>query len=184
MPVAWVVDNGRGGFSAWVDYDDPGPFSYTQGPSDAPLADALFWAHRQAARVILRVSDVHYSAGEERAGGKPVWTQDVGPATAAANNAGPIVAWRVDAGMAWFRADRETVATALAEVIAQDRRAGDAAMTLAVPDFSVRFTLRARSELAANKVASEILQTAWAALDVEANPGDDFDLTSISVTLA
>ena len=68
MPLAWVGDNGQGGFSAWVDFDDPGPFSYRQGPNDVPLADALLWARRQAARVILRVGDVHYSAGEEQAG--------------------------------------------------------------------------------------------------------------------
>ena len=64
--MAWVGDNGQGAFSAWVDYDGPGPFSYRRGPSDVPPADALFWARAQAARVILRVGDVHYSAGENR----------------------------------------------------------------------------------------------------------------------
>ena len=57
-------------------------------------------------------------------------------------------------------------------------------MSLTVPGFSVRFTLRASSKLDANKAASEILQTAWAALDAEARPGEDFDLPAVSVTLA
>ena len=57
-------------------------------------------------------------------------------------------------------------------------------MTLRVPEFSVRFTVRARSELDANKVASDILQTTWAALDAHADPGEDFDGSSMSVTPA
>jgi hypothetical protein len=184
MPVAWVGDNGQGAFSAWVDYDDPGPFSFRLGPSDVPLADALYWARQQAARVILRVGNVHYSAGEEQAGRKPVWTLDVGPPASPADSAGSIVGWRVDAGTAWFRPDREVVARRLAKAIERDPRAADVATTLRVPGFSVRFTLRARSKLGANKVASEILQTAWVALDVQAEPGEDFDVPHLSVAPA
>jgi hypothetical protein len=184
VAVAWVGDNGQGAFSAWVDYDDPGPFSYRHGPSDVPLADALFWARAQSPRVILRVGDVHYSAGEEQAGGKPVWTHEVATPASAAGNTGSIVGWRVDARVCWFRVDREAVAMELTRAIERDPRAADAAMTLRVPEFSVRFALRARSELDAHELASEILQSAWSALDAHADPGEDFDGPSMSVTPA
>lgn len=181
MPVAWVGDNGQGGFSAWVDYDDPGPFSYTQGPSDVLLADALSWARQQASKVILRVGDMHYSAGEEQAGSKPAWTQDVGPPSSRTDSAGSPVGWRVDAGMGWFRQDREAIAKRLALAVERDPRTADIAIALRRPGFSVCFTLRARSKVEADKVASEILQGAWAALDARAEPGEDFDVSHISV---
>jgi hypothetical protein len=184
MAVAWVGDDRGGDFRALVEYDEPGPFCVLNGPGPVSVEEAVAWARSRAHKVYVRVGDEFYSAGEEAVRGLPPWPSAApeAPPTSARSERAEL--WRVEARTGWFRADRESVARRLAEVVGRDDRAADAHAVARERAFSVFFTLSAASELEANEIAFGVVRSAWAALEIEAVAGDDFDLDGIMVLAA
>jgi hypothetical protein len=184
MAVAWIADDRGGDFRAHVDYGEPRPFSVLHGPGPVSVEEAVAWARSRAQKVYVRVGEEFYSAGEEAVRGLPPWRSAApeGPRTSARSERAEL--WRTEARTAWFRADRKSVAQRLAEAVGRDDRAADAHAVARERAFSVFFTLSAASELEANEIAFGVVRSAWAALEIEAVPGDDFDLDGIMVRAA
>lgn len=151
MAVAWVGDDRAGDFWAHVEYDEPGPFGFLNGPGPATV--------------------------EEAVRGLPPWLSAAPDPPPASARSDQVEGWRAEARTGWFRADRESVARRLADAVGRDDRAADAHAVARDRAFSVFFTVSAASELEANGVA----RSAWAALEIEAVPGDDFDVSGIMV---
>jgi hypothetical protein len=183
VAVAWVGDDGEGAFSAHVEYDEPGPFCLLNGPTEVTLEEALAWARGRAERVILRIGDVHYNAGVERAPNLPSWPSTAERAPRPATT-GQAVAWSVQARTGWYRRDRDAVARRLAQAVGDDARAADATQAVDELGFSVSFTVWAPSELEAHEMASGVARDAWATARIMAEPGEDFDVSSIVVQSA
>jgi hypothetical protein len=168
MPLGRVADDGNGAlFFAHVEFDEPGPFSHVNGPDDVSAEEAVAWARRHAERVIVRVGDTHYSAGEQPVDGLEPW---------------PLGLWRAVASTGWYRSDRSDVVRALASNVEKNQRARDVASGVDDVGFEVAFTVAAASAVEANEVAAEIVREAWAAAGIDAVPGDDFDAAGVSVT--
>lgn len=77
--------------------------------------------------------------------------------------------------------DGESVARDLADAAERDGRVTDATAAIRDRGFSVSFTVASASELEGHAVAHEVLRDAWAVLEIEAVPGDDFDVSSITL---
>ena len=118
MTRASVGDMGDGRhFSASVDYDEPGPFSFMLGPDFVEAREALAWARPHARRVTIRVGEVFYTAGDEPVQNLPEW-EDVGPEPAGARGErGAPVAWQVEAHVNCIRRDGIDVAARLADAL-------------------------------------------------------------------
>jgi GNAT superfamily N-acetyltransferase len=67
MAVAWVGDDGAGGFWAHVEYDEPSPFRLMNGPGPASVAEAVAWARSRAQKVYVRVGG---RVGQRRRGSR------------------------------------------------------------------------------------------------------------------
>jgi hypothetical protein len=181
MPLGRVADDGDGvRFFAHVEFDEPGPFSFVQGPEDVGAAEAVGWARSHARRVIIRIGGTHYSAGEEPVAGLAPWD---GEPVERERAPGEPVAWRVVAGTGWYRSDRADVARALAAGVEGNQRAGRVASVVTEVGFDVAFTVVAASEVEANELASAIMRAAWAATGIVAAPGD-FDAAGVTLTRA
>ena len=90
----------------------------------------------------------------------------------------------MEARTGWYRPDRQSVALRLAEAVARDARAADANAVAREHGFTVTFTVSCACEVEANEVAFDVVRSAWAAVEIEAVPGDDFDLDGIMVRAA
>jgi hypothetical protein len=183
--VAWVGENNYGRFSAHVEYDEPGPFGFMIGPHDATAGEAVAWARHRAPRVYMRLGDQHFSAGDEPIDGLAPWRPpaEAQPEVAATESSGPR-RFTVAAGTVWFRPDRSEVARRLAEAVNRDPRAAGAVAATTKHGFEVIFTVLASSRVDANETASFVVRRAWAGLNIDATPGDDYDLSSIQATPA
>lgn len=181
MAVAWVGDDGAGGFWAHVDYDGPGPFCLLNGPGPARVEEAVAWARSRAPKVYVRVGGELYSAGQEPVRGLLPWLWAAPVAPAASARQERPRAWRVEARTGWYRPDRESGASRLAGAVARDPRASDAKAVARERGFMVSCRVSAASELDANELAFDIVGSAWAALEIEAVPGDEFDISGITV---
>jgi hypothetical protein len=183
--VAWVGDGRPGRFSAHVEYDEPGPFPFMNGPQDATADEAVAWARRRARRVYVRLGDKHFSAGEEPIKGLPLWRApaESQPEPAAIESLGRR-RFTIAAGTGWFRPDRAEVARRLADAVSRDPRAAGAIAATTKHGFEVIFTVLASSRVDANETASLVVRRAWASLNIDATPGDDYDLSSIQATPA
>ena len=73
MARAYVGDDGDGQFSADVECDEGGPFSFVIGPRGVGPDEAIAWARRRAERVTVRVGEDFYSAGSEAVRDLPSW---------------------------------------------------------------------------------------------------------------
>jgi hypothetical protein len=178
-----VTDLGDGKhFSASVDYDEPGPFSFMHGPEFVEAREAVAWARRHAPRVVIRVRDVLYSAGEESVPGLSEWPglSDAPEETQTRGVEKP-VPWRAEARTAWFRGDGIEVASRLAHAVGSEPQVGEIASEPTLTGFRVTFTVHAPSIVAAGEKASRALRSAWKATDIEATPGDDYDVPSLTV---
>jgi hypothetical protein len=171
-------------FSAHVEYDEPGPFSFTDGPVAVGLAEALAWARARAERVVLRVGDRQYSAGADPVPRFPPLPRSVLEAPAVSALPRPDHStgiWRARASTAWFRRDAEAVARRLADAVVRDGRVTAVEPVVREEGFSVSFTLESASEAEARERAAEVVRGAWGAIGAEAVPGEDFDVPSIAV---
>ena len=177
-----MTDLGDGRFSAFVDYDEPGPFSLMPGPEFVEAREAVAWARRHASRVVIRVEDVLYSAGEESVPGLPEWP-GLGEAPEETQTRGLAkpVPWRAEARTAWFRGDGIEVASRLAHAVHSEPQAGEVAYEPTQTGFRVTFTVYAPSIVAAGEAASMALRSAWKATDIKATPGDDYDVPSLTI---
>ena len=161
-----------------------GPFSALQGPDQVTLEEALGWARAQAERVSVRVGNVHYSAGREPIRSLPAWTGP-DPEPRPVERHGRLRRFRAEAETGWYRDDRAEVARRLAEAVADQREALESSYELLEHRaFSVAFLFESPSLLAAHEDCFRLIRSAWAACDIEARPGDDFDLSSLQVTPA
>jgi hypothetical protein len=68
----------------------------------------------------------------------------------------------------------------LAQAIGRDPRATDPASALRPSGFSVTFAVTAASAVEAHETASRVLRLAWTALNVEANAGEDYDISNVT----
>ena len=163
-----------------MEFDEPGPFCFLNGPTEVTVEEAVGWARGHAQQVILRIGDTRYSAGAERVPDLPLWpsTAEHAPPPATTGQAAP---WSVQATTGWYRRDCEAVARRVAEAVANDTRAADATNEVDQLGFSISFTVSARSELEAHEAASGVVRNAWATVRIKAEPGEDFDLSSIDV---
>ena len=177
-----MTDLGDGRFSAFVDYDDPGPFSLMPGPEFVEAREAVAWARRHAPRVVIRVEDVLYSAGEASVPGLPEWP-GLGEAPEDTQPGGleKAVPWRAEARTAWFRGDGIEVARRLAHAVHSERHACEVAYEPTQTGFRVTFTVHAPSIVAAGETASRALRGAWKATDIKATPGADYDVPSLTI---
>jgi hypothetical protein len=177
-----VTDLGDGRFSAFVDFDEPGPFSLMPGPEFVEAPEAVAWARRHAARVIIRVGDVLYSAGEELVPGLGEWP-GLGEAYEETQTRGleKPVPWRAEARTAWFRGDGIEVARRLAHAVHSEPQAGEIAYESTQTGFRVTFTVHGPSIVAAGETASRALRGAWMATDIKATPGADYDVPSLTI---
>jgi hypothetical protein len=182
MPLGRVADEGDGAtFFAHAELDEPGPFSFVNGPDEVPAEEAIGWARQHARRVIVRIGDAHYSAGEEPVEGLERWRGTPAPPLPAT---GAPVASRVVASTGWHGADRPEVARSLAAGVEKNQRARGVARAVDATGFEVAFTITAASLVEANEVASAIVRRAWADTGIEAVPGEDFDGDGVSVQRA
>jgi len=127
--------------------------------------------------VVVRVGSEFFSAGEEPYRDAPAWPgPDSAPGVVGAGEGGPVRAWFVEAGTAWFRYDTLEGA----EVVRAASEAFDVGFGRTATGFRVTFLVSGASEVEANETASHALRTAWAATGIEAG-ADDFDMCSIDV---
>jgi hypothetical protein len=182
MTRAWVGDleNGRG-FSAYVDYGGEGPFTALPGPDGVPLEEALGWARANSERVSVRLGDTHYSAGRQAIESLPVWT-GADPDPLPAQRHGRPSSFAVEARTAWSRSDRDGVAQRLASAVADQPGVVGASAVSRKQGFSVLFEVTSPSLQAAREDAFVAIRTAWHSSGIEARPGEDWDLTSLSVS--
>lgn len=183
MPRGSVTDLGDGKlFSAAIDYEEPGPFSFMHGPEFVEAHEAVAWARRHARRVVIRVGGVSYSAGEESVPGLREWP-GLGEAPDEAETRGleKPVPWRAEARTAWFRPDGIEVAGRLARAVRSELRASELAYEPTQTGFRVTFTVHAPSIVAARETASWALRSAWKATDTRPTPGDDYDVPSLTL---
>jgi hypothetical protein len=181
--VAWVADLGdRTRFTAHVEYKEPGPFSILSGPHGVDVADAVAWARQHAGRVVVRLGEEFFSAGDVPRADFPEW-----PHPASKSPPSDIgqdqVAWRVEARTGWFRGDAEPIARRLAEAVRADPATTHTEHDATARGFSVRFTVMNPSEDGAREVASRLLRSAWSAARIEAT-AHDYDVSSIVVRTA
>jgi hypothetical protein len=73
MARAYVGDGGDGRFSAYVDCDEDGPFSFVHGPTGVGPDEAIASARRRAERVTVRLGVDFYTAGSEAVRDLPSW---------------------------------------------------------------------------------------------------------------
>ena len=182
MTRAWVGDleNGRG-FSAYVDYGGEGPFTALPGPDGVPLEEALGWARANSERVSVRLGNTHYSAGRQQIESLPVWT-GADPDPRPARRDGQPTSFAVDARTAWSRNDRDEVAQQLAAAVASQPAVIGATAESRKHGFSVLFKVTSPSLQAAREEAFAAIRDAWHSSGIEARPGEDWDLTSLSVS--
>lgn len=182
VSVAWVGDDGEGLFAAYIDFSEPRPWCFMDGPQAVSVEEAVGWARTHTNLVIVTAGDTRYSAGSEPVEGFPPWP-DAEAAMPRAAESGPSVEWCVTAATGWRRGDREVVAQRLAESAERDTRVSG---TTASPDefgFAITFTVSARSEVEASAAASSVMRDAWTASGIDAVPGYDFDVSSLRVRL-
>jgi hypothetical protein len=180
MATAWVGEEGEGKFAAHVDYSEPRPFCFMQGPSGVSAEEAVAWARAHATWVIVSVGGVRYSAGPEPVADFPAWTAESN-AVVQKSATGPAVDWLVKARTGWSRRDREDVARRLAELAARDTRASGSTASLDSLGFGITFSVSARSDVEAHEIAFAVIRDAWDASGIEAVPGKDFDISSVEV---
>ena len=181
--VGYVADLGDGtGFTAHVEYREPGPFSFLSGPNRVDEADAVAWARRHAARVVVRIGEDFFSAGELPKSDLPQWPHQARQPTAT-ENGDEKVPWYVEARTGWFRGDAASVARRLAEAVRADPKTAGTAHDARPRGFSVAFTIMSQSEHAAREAASRILRDAWSAAEIETSAGD-YDVSSLVVRQA
>jgi hypothetical protein len=178
--TAFIGKDAEGRYAAHVEYDEPGPFRFLQGPRGADVADAVEWSRRQTPRVLVRIDDRHYSAGTRPIPGTRPWYGEASPSPAAPPPKAK-TCWRVEARTSWSRPDRDAVARRLAAAVADHSAAGRVDARTRANGYAVMFHVFASSELDAHAAASAVLRHAWASLDVLAVAGEDYDVSSISV---
>jgi hypothetical protein len=182
MARAYVGDGGDGRFSAHVECDEDGPFSHVGGPTDVGPEEAIAWARRRAERVTVRVGVDFYTAGSEAVRDLPSWPGHGDDRELLSEPAADLSDWHVEGRTGWFRDDASDVARAIARRLDDDARARDVAHGVTKTGFRVTFAIRAGSIVRAREVASEVLRAAWSGSSIEAVPGDDYDVSSVSVT--
>jgi hypothetical protein len=182
MPRAYVGDDGDGRFSAHVDCDEDGPFSFVLGPTGVGPEEAITWARGRAERVTVRVGSDFYTAGSEAVRDLPTWRGHGDDRELPAESAADVSDWQVEGRTGWFRDDASEVARAIARRLDDDARARDVAHGVTKTGFRVTFAIRAASIVGARELASELLRAAWSASKIDAVPGDDYDVSSITVT--
>jgi len=183
MTIAYVGDMNDGvSFSAHVEYREDVPFAYVHGPESVDAGAAVAWARARADKVIVRVGGDRFSAGKQPAGDLPDWVGPTAPATKATAPSEP-TAWRVEAHINWLRPDTEDVAARFAAALGDQPGASGVGYDIRDFGLAVWFLIRAL-RLDANEVASHLLRSAWTATGIEAMPGTDFDVTSMSVRAA
>jgi hypothetical protein len=182
MPRAYVGDDREGRFSAHVDCDEDGPFDFVLGPTGVGPEEAIAWARRRAGRVTVRVGGDFYTAGSEAVRDLPTWRGHGDDRELPSESAADFSDWQVEGRTGWFRDDASDAAQAIARRLDDDARARDVAHGVTKTGFHVMFAIRAASIVQARELASELLRAAWSASKIEAVPGDDYDVSSISVT--
>jgi hypothetical protein len=180
--VAWVGDDYYGRFSAHVEYDEPGPFCFMNGPCETTVGEAVAWARGHARRVYVRLGDRHFSAGDEPIKDLPPWRPPAEPQLeSAATESSVRRPWTIAARTGWYRPDAADVSCRLAEAVNRDSRAADAVGTTTECGFEVVFTVRASARVDANEIASLVVRRAWTSLVIHPPPGDDYDVSSIQI---
>jgi hypothetical protein len=162
-----------------VEYDEPGPFSFVDGPESVSAQEAIDWARRHAQRVSVRVGEVTYSAGIEPLPGLPEWADGPSTPVQEPDDAEPAL-WQAEGRTAWSRPDLADVASRLADAVRAELGGGTVREVTSKYGFRVTFILTAPSAVAAREAASGTLRRAWTATGIDAIPGDDFDLTSVT----
>lgn len=87
----------------------------------------------------------------------------------------------MEARTGWHRADRAEVARQIAEAVRGNPAAADTAVAICEPVFTVAFTFMARDEVEAHAAASSLVRAPWRGLDIDATPGDDSDVSGLTV---
>lgn len=182
MPRAYVGDDGHGRFSAYVDCDEDGPFSHVEGPTGVGPEEAITWARGRAERVTVRVGSDFYTAGSEAVRDLPSWQGHGNDQEPPSEPAADLSDWQVEGRTGWFRDDASEVARAIAMRLDDDARARDVEHGVTKTGFRVTFAIRAASIVRARELASELLLGAWSASRFDALPGDDYDVSSVTVT--
>ena len=182
MTRAWVADleNGRG-FSAYVDYGGEGPFVALPGPDGVPLEEALGWARANSERVSVRLGNIHFSAGRQAIESLPAWT-GADPDPRPAQRHGQPSRFAVEARTAWFRGDRPAVAHRLAAAVANQPGVVGGTAVSRKHGFSVLFKVTSPSLQAAREDAFDAIRHAWRTSGIEGRPGEEWDLSSLSVS--
>jgi hypothetical protein len=182
MPRAYVGDSGDGLFTAHVDCDEDGPFSFVIGPTGVGPEEAIAWARLRADRVTVRVGGDFYTAGSEAVRDLPSWPGHGDDRELPSGPAGDLSDWEVEGRTGWFRDDASDAARAIARGLEGDARARDVAHGVTKTGFHVTFAVRAVSIVQARELAAELLRAAWSASEIEAVPGEDYDASSVTVT--
>jgi len=182
MARAYVGDGGDGRFSAHVECEEDGPFSHVVGPTGVGPEEAIAWARRRAERVTVRVGVDFYTAGSEAVRNLPSWPGQDHDRELLSEPGGHLSDWQVEGRTGWFRDDASEVARAIARLLDDDTRARDVAQGVTKTGFRVTFAIRAASIVRARELASELLRAAWSGSRIYAVPGDDYDVSSVTVT--
>jgi hypothetical protein len=182
MARAYVGDGGDGRFSAHVECDEDGPFSFVLGPTGVGPEEAIAWARGRAERVTVRLGVDFYTAGSEAVRDLPSWPGHDDDRELSFEPAADLSDWQVEGRTGWFRDDASEAARAIARRLDNDARATDVAHGVTKTGFRVTFAIRAASIVEARELASELLRAAWSASRIDAVPGDDYDVSSVTVT--
>jgi hypothetical protein len=182
MPRAYVGDDGDGRFIAHVDCDEDGPFSFVLGPTGVGPEEAITWARRRAERVTVRVGADFYTAGSEAVRDLPSWPGHGDDRELPSEPAADLSDWQVEGRTGWFRDDASDAARVIARRLDDDARARNVEHGVTKTGLYVTFAIRAASIVRARELASELLRAAWSASKLDAVPGDDYDVSSITVT--
>jgi hypothetical protein len=145
MPRAYVGDDGDRRFSAAVDCDEDGPFSFVLGPTGVGPEEAITWARRRAERVTVRVGSDFYTAGLEAVRDLPSWPGHGDDRELPSESAADFSDWQVEGRTGWFRDDASDAARAIARRLDDDARARDVAHGVTKTGFHVMFAIRAAS---------------------------------------
>jgi anti-sigma B factor antagonist len=185
---ALVADAGGGRVVAMALYDEPTPFSFTNGPETRTVEEAVAWARRRADRVVVRLGGERFSAGVDPvpdlapfvpSGG---WSErpDATPPGSAPAPA-PARAWRVRAGTVWHAGDAPEVAARLERALRHEPAVGDVCARAGGRALDVTFRIAAHTAGEAREHAGESLRVGWREVGIEALAGEHFDRSFIDV---
>jgi hypothetical protein len=132
--------------------------------------------------VTVRVGSDFYTAGSEAVRDLPSWPGHGNDRELPSEPAADFSDWHVEGRTGWFRDDALEAARAIALRLDDDARARDVAHGVTKTGFRVTFAIRAASIVQARELASGLLRGAWSGSRLVAVPGDDYDVSSVTVT--